>query len=196
MKKGILIVIVLGMLGWAIFDYISSSGDTAIEDDIMIDNSETSQPSEQSGDAAESEDIGVEKGKTAPDFEVTTLDGDQVKLSDYRGERVMLNFWATWCPPCRAEMPDMQKIYDKEDVTILAVNMIETESNEEDVVDFIDEFQLTFPVLMDENSDLMVYYKIQAYPTSYMIDSNGTIQFINLGAMNQDQMLQQLNKME
>src|SRR5699024_7178323 len=113
--------------------------------------------------------VGLEKGKLAPDFEVTTLDGEHVKLSDYRGERVMLNFWATWCPPCRAEMPDMQKVYEKENVTILAVNMIETESNEEDVADFVKSYELTFPILIDENSNIMMDYRIQAYPTSYLI---------------------------
>jgi len=192
MKKGILLVIVLGMLGWAIFDYISSSDDTAGNDEMES----ASMPSETTEEGTSSDEVGLEKGKLAPDFEVTTLDGEHVKLSDYRGERVMLNFWATWCPPCRAEMPDMQKVYEKENVTILAVNMIETESNEEDVADFVKSYELTFPILIDENSNIMMDYRIQAYPTSYLIDSSGRIQFINLGAMNHDQMIQQFNRME
>ena len=171
MKKAIPIVIVIGMLGWAIFEFVNSSSGAADE-------------------------VGLERGKVAPDFEVTTLEGEQVKLSDFRGERVMLNFWATWCPPCRAEMPDMQKVYEEEDVTILAVNMTETEINEEVVSDFVDELDLTFPILMDEESDVTFSYKIQAYPTSYMIDTNGRIQFITYGPMNHEQMMQQFNSME
>ena len=198
MKKGILIVLVIGMFGWAIFEYVGPLGDSEAENDTMYDDRITAMPQEDSGsgDAAESDEVGLERGNLAPDFEVTTLNGEQVRLSDYRGERIMLNFWATWCPPCRAEMPDMQKLYEEEDVTILAVNMTETESNIEAVGTFVDDYELTFPILMDETSDVMTSYKIQAYPTSYMIDSNGRIQHVSLGAMNHDQMLQLLNKME
>ena len=201
MKKGILIVIIIGMLGWAVFDFISSSRERADEGNITSSDSITSLPLDDSNSNAdevvvESDEIGLERGKIAPDFEVTTLDGEQAKLSDFRGGRVMLNFWATWCPPCRAEMPDMQKVYDEEDVTILAVNMTGTESGEDVVAEFVDDFELTFPILMDETSDIMNTYEIQAYPTTYMIDSDGRIQFVALGAMNHEQMLQFLSDMD
>ncbi|WP_343073207.1 redoxin domain-containing protein [Salicibibacter cibi] len=124
------------------------------------------------------------------------MDGETVQLSEFRGERVMLNFWATWCPPCRAEMPDMQKLYDEENVVILAVNMTDTESNVEEVENFIDEYELTFQVPMDEEADIMDTYQIIAYPTTFMIDSNGKIHNVSMGAMNHEQMLQQLEEME
>lgn len=201
MKKGILIVIIIGMLGWAIFDFISSSRENTAEGNITSNSGITSLPLDDSNAnsdevVVESDEIGLERGKIAPDFEVTTLNGEQAKLSDFRGGRVMLNFWATWCPPCRAEMPDMQEVYDEEDITILAVNMTETESNEDVIVEFVDDFELTFPILMDERSDVMNAYKIQAYPTTYMIDSHGRIQFVALGAMNYEQMLQYLSDMD
>lgn len=196
MKRGILTLIVIGALGWAVFDFVSSSDDSAGEDDAISDDSTQSQPTEGAEEFDESNEVGLEEGEIAPDFELTTLDGETVQLSDYRGERVMLNFWATWCPPCRAEMPDMQDLYDEEDVVILAVNMTETESNLEEVPDFVDELDLTFPIPMDEEGDIMDAYQIQAYPTSYMIDSNGRIQFIALGALNHEQMLQLLEEME
>lgn len=198
MKIGIVIAVVLVMLGWAIFDFVGSPDDTAVEDDTMSGNSITS-PSTDTGESeevVESDEIGLERGEIAPDFDVTTLDGEQAKLSDYRGERVMLNFWATWCPPCRAEMPDMQKLYEEEDVIILAVNMTASESSEEVVAEFVDDFELTFPIPMDQDGDLLETFQIVAYPTSYMIDSNGRIQFVSLGAMNHEQMLQQLESME
>lgn len=74
--------------------------------------------------------VGLEKGNLAPDFELTDMEGSPVKLSDYRGKAVLLNFWASWCPPCRAEMPHMEKLYNKykdENFDILAVNLTNTE---------------------------------------------------------------------
>ncbi|PAV29609.1 alkyl hydroperoxide reductase [Virgibacillus profundi] len=178
MKKGIFIVIIVGMIGWAIYDF--------------IDSSENSSSGENNGSGA-ADEIGIAMGDIAPDFELETLEGEPVRLSDYRGSRVMLNFWATWCPPCRAEIPDMQKLYDNKDVTILAVNMAESQDT---VTKFVKEFEMTFPVPMDVESEVMETYQVQAYPTSYMIDSNGRIQFIRLGAMNYDLMVQELEKME
>jgi len=183
MKRVLPIILVIVMFGWAIVEFVNSTRDQA-EDALSSDS------------ARETEEIGLKRDYIAPDFEIMTLDGQQVRLSDYRGERIMLNFWATWCPPCRAEMPDMESFYQAEDVTILAVNMTASEKNEIVVDEFVDELELTFPILMDRESEVVDAYQVQAYPTSYMIDSNGRIQFITSGAMNYDQMLQQLNRMD
>ena len=180
MKKGILIAIIVGMLGWAVYEFASSSGNETV-----------------SSDAVETiDEVGIDKGYIAPDFDLTTLDGERVRLSDYRGKRVMLNFWATWCPPCRAEMPDMQKFYEDKDVVVLAVNLIETESNPDNVQDFIDEFGITFTIPLDEGSDVAGQYEIFAYPTSLMIDSNGYIHSKFMGAINYDIMVQQFEMMK
>src|SRR5699024_12283205 len=102
MKKLFIVVVIVGLFGWVIYEFIDSKEDTAGE--------EVEQDSE----------VGIEKGDLAPDFELETLDGETVKLSDFRGQKVLLNFWATWCPPCRAEMPDMQKFHEEnEDAVIL-----------------------------------------------------------------------------
>lgn len=191
MKKAIFIVIVVGVLGWVGYDFISSNDDSGSDGKI------TSLPTAgQEGEVIESDEVGLERGMIAPDFELKTLDGESAKLSDFRGERVMLNFWATWCPPCRAEMPDMQKFHENKDVQILAVNLIDTESNPERVPKFLDELGLTFPVLLDEGSNVSTDYNIVAYPTSFMIDSNGRIQFKAMGAINYDIMIQEFEKME
>ena len=132
----------------------------------------------------------------APDFELETLDGEKKKLSDLRGERVMVNFWATWCPPCRAEIPDLQKFHENEDITILAVNLTETEQDMDKVEEFVDDFGMTFPILLDTETEVADTYKIQPIPSSFMVDSTGRIQFVALGAMHYDMMVAEFNKMK
>lgn len=90
----------------------------------------------------------------------------------------------------------MQKLYDNKDVEILAINLTESEESKEKVAQFVEDFEMTFPVLMDTNSELATTYQVGAYPTSYMVDSNGHIQFSAMGAMNYDLMVQQLEMIE
>lgn len=123
---------------------------------------------------------GLEKNELAPDFELTTLTGETVKLSDYKGKKVILNFWATWCPPCKVEMPFMESYYGKykesENVEILAVNMTNMErGRSETVKGFVDEHKLTFPILMDEDGGVTELYKVLAYPTTFIINTEGVI---------------------
>ncbi len=126
------------------------------------------------------EDAGLNPGEQAPDFELTTLDGEQVKLSDYKGQKVLLNFWASWCPPCKTEMPYMETYsndYAKEDnVAILAVNMTTLERGQkEKVPKFVEEHGLTFPILMDEAGIVKDLYDVMIYPTTYVINEEGMI---------------------
>lgn len=188
MKKWILGVIITAMVGWAAYDLLLSGEEPAQEPSVE---------SESENGVSSSETTGLAVGDFAPDFILTTIDGKTVRLSDYRGQRVFVNFWATWCPPCRAEMPDMQKLYEEQEVPveILAVNLTPTEQNEENVVNFIADLGLTFPVLMDKNSEVAEEYKVQAYPTSYMIDSEGRISFVAPGAMNKELMAREVKKM-
>lgn len=202
MKKAILIVLVVAAFGWAVYEFIGGSdgGEVAEEsqDDSTEGNKMTSVGPEAEGDddVETSDEVGTSKGDMAPDFELETLEGDPVKLSDYRGQKVIVNFWATWCPPCRAEIPDLQKVYDEYDVEILAVNLTDTESDRGKVEPFVDDFEMTFPVLMDETSDVATTYEVAAYPTSYMIDSSGHVQFVAMGAMNYDVMINNLEKFD
>lgn len=191
MKKAILFILLAGMLGWAVYDFTSSGEEGTEEESGAV---MTSPVEEKKKD--EAKEVGLGIGKTAPDFTLQTLDGETTSLKDYRGQRVIVNFWATWCPPCRAEIPDFQKLYENEEVEILAVNMTETEDSVEYVQQFVSDFGMTFPVLMDEGSVVTDQFQIRAYPTSLMIDSKGVVQYSALGAMNYDQMVQQLSKME
>ncbi|MBU5266535.1 redoxin domain-containing protein [Virgibacillus proomii] len=202
MKKAILIIIIVGMFGWALYDFVFSSNDTVREtngsDSSVSSNKITSEvnqsnETEKTGDASKE---GLEVGNTAPDFKLPTLEGVTIQLSDLRGERVMINFWATWCPPCRAEMPDMQKFYENKDVNILAVNLTETEGSLINIQNFVNDYDLTFPILKDENTEVANTYQIQPIPTTFMVDSKGVIQFKAFGAMNYDLMVQEFEKME
>ena len=136
---------------------------------------------------------GLAEGETALDFELTTLEGNTVRLSDYKGKKVVLNFWATWCPPCRAEMPHMQTYYEeqanKENVEILAVNMTNLDHGVDKVEAFVEEFSLSFPIPMDETGDIGTKYQAVTIPTTYMIDTDGRIQHKIVGPMDEEMMV-------
>lgn len=133
----------------------------------------------------------------AKDFELEDLKGNKVKLSDYEGQIVFLNFWATWCPPCRAEMPDMEEIYKEygdRGVAILAVNSTSMELRggndskkaRKQVEEFIESAGFTFPVLLDSDDEVLVKYNnivpITGIPTTFMIDKKGQIRYARPGA--------------
>lgn len=138
--------------------------------------------------------VGTKVNNLAPDFESVTDIGEKVKLSDLRGKVVVLNFWATWCGPCRVEMPSFEAAYTKnggQDFTILAINNAETL---EDVVGFREELGLTFPLVMDEKGDINFLYNIQGYPSTVVIDGEGVIVAIHPGALTADQVEELVQK--
>ncbi|MGY0692765.1 redoxin domain-containing protein [Virgibacillus sp. FSP13] len=206
MKKAIFIIVLIGMFVWAVYDLVDQPEDTAIPDENEeIDSGSGANSEEDKKDAVDVESDalttdeaapGLNEGNMAPDFQLETLDGETVKLSDYRGQRVMVNFWATWCPPCRAEVPDLEKFHQNKDVVILAVNLTQTENSMQEVESFVDEFDMTFPVLLDENIEVANLYAIRPIPTSYMIDSDGIIQFKAFGAMHYEMMVEEFEKMK
>lgn len=148
----------------------------------------------------ETVETGIATGDKASDFELVSLEGENVKLSDFHGKRVILTFWATWCPPCRAEMPDMQKYYEEfgkaGNVVIVSVNVTKTESHPNRVREFADKYGITFPILLDESSDVTDRYEVAAYPTSFFIDEQGIICYKKVGPMNMEFMRNQVRGME
>ncbi|APH05104.1 TlpA family protein disulfide reductase [Bacillus weihaiensis] len=136
------------------------------------------------------EKVGVSEGSAAPNFELTTINGEEMSLADLKGKKVMLNFWATWCPPCRSEMPDMQKLYDdyNGEVVVAAVNLTSSEKNIETVESFVNELNLTFPILLDKKGKINNQFEIISYPTTYFIDEEGIIQTKFVGALTYEQM--------
>jgi peroxiredoxin len=118
----------------------------------------------------------------AQNFALKNLNGNVVQLEDFRGKVVFLNFWATWCPPCRIEMPSMEKLYNKfkdDHFTILAVDMQE---DSETVKRFTERFKLSFPILLDEEGTVGAYYGVMALPATYFIDREGFLYAAALGA--------------
>src|SRR5699024_1639439 len=121
--------------------------------------------------------IGFNQGDEAPDFELETMDGEPAKLSDFRGQKVMLNFWATWCPPCRDEIPDMQAFHEDhgDDVAVLAVNLASEETSVNNVASFLEEYGVEFTVLKDVDTSVAIAYGAMALPTTYIIDRDGMV---------------------
>jgi len=130
---------------------------------------------------------GVEVGKKAVDFEVELLSGEEVKLSDYLGKPVFLNFWATWCGPCVGEMPDIEKIKKEygDRLVILAINGGE---QKEDVEYFINKKGYTFNIGLDRNGDILTTYDSMYIPLSVFIDKDGIIQERKVGALSEEEM--------
>ncbi|WP_409251986.1 peroxiredoxin family protein [Bacillus sp. SCS-153A] len=155
---------------------------------------------EESGLEVDFGSDGPGEGDAAPDFTLMTLEGKEVSLSDYKGKKVILNFWATWCPPCKAEMPHMQEYYEeyhkKANVEMLAVNLTTIDEGKTAIKEFVEEYGLTFPILLDEEGTQGTIYKAQTIPTSYMIDTNGIIQHKILGPMNKEMMIQLVKSMD
>lgn len=119
---------------------------------------------------------GIPIGAQAPDFELKTIDGKIVRLADFKGQPVMLNFFATWCPPCRTEMPTLQEIYreyESQGFVLLAINL--NESNLA-VNKFRESYGLTFPIVIDKEDRVSRVYDIVPLPTSYFVDRNGVVQ--------------------
>lgn len=139
--------------------------------------------------------VGLKVEERAPSFALVTLEGEEVTLEDFRGKKILLNFWATWCPPCKEEMPYMQELfedYKKDDFVVLAVNVTITEKNRDDVDKFITEHELSFPILMDESGKVARQYEVLSYPTSYFIDSDGVIRAKIVGGVSKEMMYKEM----
>ncbi|KAA0546619.1 TlpA family protein disulfide reductase [Bacillus sp. BGMRC 2118] len=177
----------LGIIGWRIVDYVSTSGEKDVE--------------EVSGKvlAEESSEIGLQEGMKPPSFELNTLDGNTISLSEMKGKKVILNFWATWCPPCKAEMPHMQDFYEEshdKNIEILAVNLSTAEKNTKHIGEFASDYKLTFPILLDITGEVGDTYQAFTIPTSYIIDSNGIIRKKIIGPMDKEMMKELISNIE
>ena len=135
--------------------------------------------------------MGPHIGFQAPEISLNTFEGDEISLSDFKGYPVIVNFWASWCPPCRTEMPALQRAYDnyaEKGVVFLAVNELNQDSRSA-VLDFVEENALTFPILADELGIASKVYQVSSLPTTFFIDANGVIKDIVIGGPMVDALL-------
>lgn len=139
-------------------------------------------------EAAPAAAVGVRQGSAAPSFQLNTLDGSSVSLRDFRGQPVVINFWATWCLPCREEMPELIDAYQRHSDDGLVVLAIDATLQDtlEDVAKFVEEFELPFAVLLDEEGKVNQDYRVLGLPTSFFIDADGVIQAVNAGPMSDE----------
>ena len=210
MKKASVWVAILLVFGFVIYDFVSSSKEeqaiieeasnpTQVMDEEAVDIPEEYQDLtdeeldallEEAGGAINNNgsevQFGASKGDTAHDFYLEDMDGNFVSLSDFRGKKVFLSFWTSWCPHCQAEMPHLQEFAEEnEDVVVLGVNVTSSESSLDNVKGFVDEFGLTFPNLYGTD-DITNLYDVEFLPTSYFIDSNGVVNESVIGTVTKD----------
>ena len=173
---------------------VLDEGSSETEAESSVESSAVAESSMESSVAAEESSEASEEVFPAPDFELTDQYGQTHRLSDYRGKVVFLNFWATWCPPCRAEMPDIQKLYEefqkegREDVVFLSVAYpnLGSEQDIAGITAFLEDNGYTYPALMDEAGVTINDYYISAFPTTFMIGADGNIFGYVTGSISED----------
>lgn len=208
-KIGAVLMILMGLLMFtgrmnAITGYLSefpgASGGQPPQETVPAQSPERTQETvptqspEQTQEPAPTESPAEAKPLPAPDFTLTDQYGEEHTLSDYKGKTVFLNFWATWCPPCRAEMPDIQKLYEEykeaEDDSVVFLGIAAPnygrEKSEENIKAFLEENGYTYPVVMDEDGEIFTEYMVYSYPTTFMIDTEGNVFGYVTGQLSED----------
>ncbi|WP_077211241.1 redoxin domain-containing protein [Bacillus dakarensis] len=187
MNKNLLsIAIIILAVAIVVVNFMNSSK-SDVNKEAAVDENEVSSFEDAPGIDLSS----VKEGNPAPDFELTTLEGETVRLSDYQGKKVILNFWATWCPPCKAEMPHMQNFYEEnkdKGIEILAVNLTNMDNGSEAIESFVKDYGLTFPIPLDQDGEIGAAYQAFTIPTSYILDTKGIITKKIVGPMDENMM--------
>ncbi len=134
-------------------------------------------------------------GSPAPDFTLVSLDGKPTSLSSFKGKVVLLNFFATWCPPCRAEMPDLEATYKELKDRGFEVVAVDLQEDKNTVSGYVKSLGLDFTILLDPGADVFGDYRVNGLPTSFFIDRNGVIQDMTIGGLNKKLFQQKVEKL-
>lgn len=177
-------LIIIALIGGVIVVFSTTTGNTDIADSTQNSGASDLPPAPIAG-------------HPVPDFTLQNVDGETVSLSDFHGQPVIINFWATWCGPCRVEMPEFQEAFtehQQDGLIILGVNLTERDSVEA-VPGFLDEFGLTFPVVLDADGDVAEAYNVFGQPASVFVNKDGTVHELFYGPVNKtfiDERVEQL----
>jgi peroxiredoxin len=120
-------------------------------------------------------------GQSAPDFALKSSTGENLRLSEFRGDVVMVNFWATWCGPCRQEMPLLDELYSRYGRVGFSLLGVNIDDNSSKAMDMVSELGVTFPVLFDSRKEVSKLYQVEAMPVTVIIDREGTVRFVHHG---------------
>ncbi|GFP77418.1 TlpA family protein disulfide reductase [Clostridium fungisolvens] len=194
MKKSLFILAVLVLFSLSFYTVMKYTKNKSIKTNASVDANNTkvtNQVNQSTAVNSSTSKSGIFKntqdGK-AIDFKLKTLDGKEISLSDFKGKRVFLNFWATWCPPCRQEMPELEKLYQESndsDLVILTINLGEDNKT---VRSFMDKNKYNFNVALDLDQSVAIKYNIVSIPTSILIDSEGNLVSKKIGPMTLEEM--------
>ncbi|GEQ21802.1 thiol:disulfide interchange protein tlpA [Clostridium butyricum] len=186
MKKAL--IIALSLIGFSVYTiYNSDSSNSKSDSSISLVSDKNNAVKNNNSD--EPIEVTPNSIKTkAIDFKLKDLNGNELSLSDLKGKKVFLNFWATWCPPCKAEMPEIEKLYQETKDSDLVIVAVEIGEPLDTVNSFIDSNKYNFRVLIDPDQTVATKYNITSIPTSYFIDADGNIVYKHVGGMNIDQM--------
>lgn len=137
----------------------------------------------------------AEVGAAAPHFTLTSVSGETVSLNDQRGKVVLINFWATWCPPCRQEMPGIMDAYEEyqDEMTVLAIDNNESADLVQGFVEYLG-FDI-FDPLMDPGASVAGLYNVNSFPTSFFVDEEGVVRYVHIGLMTENQLNTYLTQM-
>jgi cytochrome c-type biogenesis protein len=218
-KAGGVILVIMGIMtftGWlnGVSSYLNSistkqnNSRDFTESETSADEDKTANQSANDAISENSKTNAQESQDKIPAFDFTLTDqyGNQHTLSDYKGKVVFLNFWATWCPPCKKEIPDIEELYqeynlNKDDVVFLGVTNPKSEAypnnqdeKKDDIIAFLDDNGYTFPTVFDETGELLQNYNISAFPTTFMIDKEGNVAGYVPGMMTKDIMQNVINQ--
>ena len=120
-------------------------------------------------------------GQSAPDFALKSSSGENLRLSEFRGDVVMVNFWATWCGPCRQEMPLLDELYSRYGRVGFSLLGVNIDDNSSKAMDMVSELGVSFPVLFDSRKEVSKLYEVGAMPVTVLIDREGTVRYVHLG---------------